>query len=91
MNMSIYSLYDSVADVFNKPFTEINDNSAFRLFKNSMEDNPNKNDYVLYRLGDFDDNIGIITPTQVPVKLQSGFEIKEKNLQVPPHLQDQAS
>lgn len=83
--LSIYSIYDTVAEVFNKPFTDINNASAIRSFTSSVQDQPHKNDYVLYYLGTFEDNSGEIMPAKNPFKLLSGIEVKQSEL--PAHLQ----
>lgn len=80
MKLSIYSIYDTVAMVFMKPFTDINDGTAKRLFIQSCEENPkNKNDYVLYRLGEYTDHDGQINPHESPEKLMTGFDVKLNN------------
>lgn len=70
----MYTVYDRVAEVFNKPFTEINDASATRAFKESIKDNPHGTDYDLYKIAEYTDHDGIITtdPTY-PKKIISGF------------------
>lgn len=76
MKLSLYSAYDSVAEIFNKPYTEVNDATACRAFSTSIQDNAHKNDYALYKLADYDDATGEITPLKVPVKLTTGFDLK---------------
>lgn len=76
MNTNLYSAFDSVAEVFHRPFTEVNDKTAIRAFSSSLEDNKNKNDYTLYKIGTFDDNNGNIEKTKTPIKILTGFEIK---------------
>lgn len=86
MELNLYSIFDTVAQVFNKPFTEINNDTATRVFRNTMVDNTNKNDYVLYHLGTMTDHDGVID-AKVPLKVISGFDIKNE---VPQMLQEQA-
>ena len=62
MRTNLYSIYDTISQVFWKPFTEHNDESAKRAFQNSASEQPNINDYCLYHLGEYDDNNGVITP-----------------------------
>lgn len=75
---NIYTIYDVVAEVFNRPFFDINHASAMRGFENSiLQHSPiNKNDYALYHIGSFDEQSGIIEPLKIPFKLMSGFDIK---------------
>lgn len=76
MKLSIYSIYDTVAEVFNKPFTDINDATAKRSFIQSVKEQPHKNDYELYHIGDFTDHDGQITGGKGVRKLMSGFDVK---------------
>lgn len=80
MKLHIYSIFDTVAEVFNKPFTDINDASATRSFMQSLDDNKNKNDYVLYNMGTYDDSKGEIIGI-TPVKVVSGFDKKENKIE----------
>lgn len=74
MIQNIYSIYDSVAKIFNRPFTSINNDTAIREFKSSLQDNPHANDYSLYHLATFDDLPGDIKPN-LPVKILTGFDV----------------
>ena len=56
MVLNIYSIFDTVAQVFNKPFTDINNDTAIRSFKGSVLEQPHKDDYALYHLGSMDDS-----------------------------------
>jgi hypothetical protein len=91
MKKSLYSIYDSVAQVFNNPFTDINDGSAIRSFCQSVSEQPHKNDYVLFKLADFTDNDGEVIPLQTPLKLRSGFDVQAAEvIKMPTHLEEQA-
>jgi hypothetical protein len=76
MRLQLYAIYDTIADVFNKPFTAHNDADAIRAFTQSFEqgNKANKEDYVLYSIGEYNDGNGEIKPN-VPVKIYSGFDI----------------
>jgi hypothetical protein len=71
----MYSIYDSVSEIFNKPFPAHNDADATRAFDDSLMESKRKNEYVLYYLGDFNDTTGQINKAQEPVKVKSGFEV----------------
>ena len=77
MKMMMYSIYDTVAEVFNKPFMDHNDASACRAFDAAFVsgEKGNKDDYVLYRVGEFNDGSGELTPC-LPSKVRTGFDIK---------------
>ncbi len=77
MKLSMYSIYDTIAEVFNKPFTSHNDNDAMRAFTQSLQKaDSNKDDYVLYRVADWNDSSGELTAI-LPFKVMTGFDIKE--------------
>lgn len=78
MTLNIYSIFDTVAQVFNKPFTELNNATAIRAFTGSIQSQEYKDDYVLYNLGELDDNSGVIKPNENPVKILSGLEVERK-------------
>lgn len=77
MILHIYSVFDSVAEVFNKPFTDINDATAIRAFVEGVKDNPHKNDYQLFYLGEFHDSNGDIIPVKNLKRIYSGHSIKQ--------------
>ena len=75
----MYAIFDKVAEVFNKPFTEINDASATRAFKQSLEENKAvKEDYELYNVGTFTDHDGVIVQEKTK-RIFSGIEIKKQD------------
>lgn len=75
MKTKMYSIYDTIAEVFNKPFAHLNNASAIRDFKQAMHDNPNKNDYSVYLIAEFSDSNGEITAI-TPQKIITGFDIQ---------------
>ena len=76
MKLKIYSIYDTVACVFNKPFTDINDASAIRTFKTACQEQEHANDFELHSLATYSDYDGIITPEKSPIRLITGREVK---------------
>ena len=77
MKLSMYSIYDTIAEVFNKPFTSHNDADASRAFTQSLENNEaTKEDYVLYRVADWNDATGEIIGC-IPMKVMSGFDLTQ--------------
>lgn len=62
--MNIYTIRDSAAEYFMTPFTAQTDGQAKRMFLQSMGDNfPFRHDYILFRIGEFDDESGSLTET----------------------------
>jgi len=86
MRTNIYSIYDTVAKIFNKPFTEHNDESAKRSFQTASTDQPHRADYNLYHLGYYDDTTGEIIPVD-PLKIYSGLELKPTVSSITPEMQ----
>lgn len=84
MKLSMYSIYDKVACVFNKPFTDINDASAMRSFKQACHEQPHSLDYELYHIADFTDHDGYIIGGKGARKLMTGFDVKQSE----PHYSD---
>jgi len=74
MKKVIISVKDTVAEVFNDPRVEINTASAIRSFTNTVQESKNKDDFVMYILGEFDTQNGQIT-TSDPTKIYSGHDV----------------
>jgi hypothetical protein len=73
MKTNLYSIYDSIAEVFNKPFAENTDGSAVRAFKQALAENPNKKDYLLHHVGEWDDNKGTGKFFDVPKRIADNY------------------
>lgn len=72
----MYSVYDTVSEIFFAPMIEVNDASAIRSFERSIKvEGVNKLDYELYYIAEFNDNNGEFEET-VKRKIYSGFEMK---------------
>jgi len=61
MQIKMFSIYDSVAEVYNRPFFLPNKNVALRQFANMCSDpdsqvSLNPTDYTLFELGTWDDS-----------------------------------
>lgn len=70
-NLNIYSIYDTATQSFMQPFYMHNDATATRAFSdnvNSNETNISKHPdhYKLYKVGEWDDQKGKITPLPSP-------------------------
>jgi hypothetical protein len=79
----VCSVKDRAADVFVRPFTVPHRNVAIRDFtdqvNNASADNPlNKHpdDFDLYLLGEFDDNLGTFTANEGVIVLVRGKDVK---------------
>ena len=78
MKLGLYSIYDTIAEVFNKPYTAHNDADAKRAFEQSFKsgEKANKDDYVMYKVATWNDATGDVEPI-LPEKMLSGFDIKK--------------
>ena len=81
MKLYLFAVYDKIACVFFKPFTEINHASAMRVFDQSIKDKENMEDYDLYVLAEFDDNNGQVDPTKVE-SIRKGLDVKSHHATV---------
>jgi len=73
MITNLYSIYDSIAEVFNKPFGETTNASAKRAYRQALADNPNAKDYLLFHVGQWDDNKGTGTFYDVPKRIADNY------------------
>lgn len=68
MILGVFSVFDSKLACFSRPWYELTDASAIRIFTDAVNDGSNPNnqwfrhpeDFSLYRLGSFDDELGKI-------------------------------
>jgi len=88
---NLYSIYDKVSGVFNKPFVEVNDASAKRAFQHSLKSAPDMTDYELYYIGQFDDGKGdlMLMDKDMPRKIWTGLAIASQSERVPEMLKVQ--
>ena len=85
MKLNAYAIYDLVAQNFNRPYFLKTDAQATRSFSDEVnrpsEDNSlykHPNDYQLFRLGEFDDDTGLIVPETHPVMVVSAASLTAK-------------
>ena len=62
----IYAIYDTKAELYNMPFFMNNEPTAIRTFANACNDpnhsfGQNPEDYILFEMGTYDDELGTIT------------------------------
>lgn len=61
MKIPVYAVQDVLIG-FIAPFTIQNDNIAIREYTNSEKNDPNSKDKRLFKIGEFDDETGELTP-----------------------------
>ena len=80
-----YTLYDSTAQIFMRPFEALNDGDAIRLFTTWINDDKNETNinkypqqFGLWYLGDFDDKTGTYTQDSQPKEIFFGTQAVEE-------------
>lgn len=79
----LYSIYDSVSQLHTAPAPFVNEASAIRSFSNLVnnDDSPyaiNYRDYSLFRIGEWKDVAGVITPFPAPEFVVSGRDVLQR-------------
>lgn len=65
MNINVYSIFDTKAKVYQKPFFLMNDDVCIRAVKQAVNDvnteiHHNPEDFIVFQVGMFDDQTGIL-------------------------------
>lgn len=87
MKMFMYSVKDTKADLFGRPFYCLNAAHAIRGFTDQVNDPmdgqndlfKHTEDFVLYELGVFEDSTGLIDPLETPKSLITAMMVKKQN------------
>lgn len=58
----IYSIYDRVAEIYSAPQIYRRNGIAIRAYLAGLKESPYRDDYWLYKIGDFDEEEGTIEP-----------------------------
>lgn len=81
--LEIFSIYDTAAEIFNQPFTAVNQAVAERMFGQIVND-PSTNfrfhpeDYRLYLVGTFDQHTGVVESREAPGLIVQAIDVLEK-------------
>lgn len=82
MICNVYSIRDNKT-AFMQPMLDINDKAAIRNFKLAVANSPTgasmavyPEDFDLYRIGTFDNETGVVSPTTVPELIYSGGNLE---------------
>lgn len=84
MSKSVVAIRDLKASAFLYPHFEVSDGVSVRSFGDSVNDersliSQHPQDYQLFKVGEFDERTGLITPLLTPELLASAIEfVKEK-------------
>jgi len=79
-NVQIFSVYDSKAEAFQRPFFMPTRGSAIRAFSEAVGDEKTdfckfKADFTLFHIGEFDEIHGTIKPLEAKVSLGTALEL----------------
>ena len=75
MSKVYYAVFDRKAEIYSQPFLEIKDGTAIRAIQDIVINNKDHafakhpSDFSLHRLGEFDENTGVITGQTKPDKI----------------------
>lgn len=73
MKQRLYVIYDVVSQESSNIMQAKNDALAYRMYERAIHDNPDGNDFALYRIGEFDTERMTGNFNSVPEKV-TGFE-----------------
>ena len=79
MNLEIYAVFDKAAKAYMTPFFTHNEGLAMRSFSDAVNnpDSPffrHPNDFTLYKMGAFDDNLGLFEIDD-PEKIATAIDV----------------
>lgn len=83
MIINTYSIYDAAAKAYMRPMFMQTDGLAMRVFKDAINSEEQSDiskhpeQFTLFKIGEFDDQKGVINSTDKPELLASGHEVKE--------------
>ena len=84
MKKYVYTIFDKVAQIYHNPWIEASDFTAARAFKIACADSGTlygtcPSDFILYRVGSFDDESGLLSQSVIPDKICDGFRVEVKS------------
>jgi len=88
MILLAFSVYDSKAEVFGKPFFEITKGTAIRAFSDAVNEKDSAfqrhaEDYTLFHVGAYDDGMGVFEKFDAPVSLGNAVVFRIDDFQDP--------
>ena len=75
MKKVYYAVFDKKADMYSQPFLEVKDGTAIRAVQDIVINNKDHafakhpSDFSLHRLGEFDEQTGVITGQEKPKQI----------------------
>lgn len=85
----IFTIFDAKARSYSQPFYAPTTEVAVRMFRQPVNDpghpmNRYSEDYTLFHVGEFDDEDGMVMPTETPVRVIGAWECFDQ-VNVPVH------
>lgn len=82
MELRIYSIRDSKAEIFNQPIFQKTHGEAERNFQTLVKDEKSMvskypEDFDLYYLGTYDDQTGLVKPLDTPQHIVKAISLKQ--------------
>jgi hypothetical protein len=86
MKLKMFSIRDQKCEIFNTPFFQKTHGEAERSFTTAVNDNKTQfnafpEDYDLYYLGEYDDNLGTFKPVDTPQHVVKAVALMKPNVQ----------
>lgn len=86
MELKVFSIYDNAVKAYNQPFFMLTQAEAVRAFSNLLKDinssiAQNPQDYVLYKLGTYDNQTGMFTQDKSHTRIGSANEFNVEVLE----------
>lgn len=90
MILKIFSIRDAKAEVFNTPFFQKTHGEAERSFRTLVNDgkstvNQFPDDFDLYYLGEYDDNLGTVKTLDTPQHITKAVMVLDTKVQTAQH------
>jgi len=85
MKTNIYTIYDTKAKVYNRPFHLLNDDIALRTATDLASDSntdlgKHPQDFIMFKLGEYDDNTATFDLFDSPVSMFKFHELINFNI-----------
>lgn len=82
MTQLVFAIWDGAAGAYSQPFFAVKNEVALRMFNSACSDKASNlfkypEQFTLFRLGSFDDNLGTFENEKAPVPLAGAKEFKK--------------
>lgn len=86
MKLKVFSVRDMKAQIWNTPFFQKTTGEAERSFQSLANDQQTMvakypEDYSLYMLGEWDDDLGVLIPLDAPIHMLTATAVSRRHLE----------